>query len=123
MQKKTEIFNFIVSRRITNTVQYMKKRYDLNRSDSVKVCGLTSCNDDKQEYMANVTSKIEQLKRNLQKWSHRALSFNGRMISKNFWCVTNCLCTAILCNEPERLEINRESYLCICKWTFQCKWA
>jgi len=78
--EKTEIFNFIDSRRITNTVQYMKKRYDLIRCDSVKVCGLTVCNDDKQEYLANVTSKIEQLKRNLQKWSHRSLSFNGRMI-------------------------------------------
>ena len=78
--EKTEIFNFIDSRRITNTVQYMKKRYDLIRCDSVKVCGLTVCNNDKQEYLANVTSKIEQLKRNLQKWSHRSLSFNGRMI-------------------------------------------
>jgi len=77
---KTEIFNFIDSRKITNTVQYMSKRYDLIRCDSIKVCGLTVCKDEKQEYMANVTSKIELLKRNLQQWSHRSLSLNGRMI-------------------------------------------
>jgi hypothetical protein len=77
---KTEIFNFIDSRKSTNIIQYMNKRYDLIRCDSIKVCGLTVSKDERLEYMANVTTRIESLRRNLQRWSHRSLSLNGRMI-------------------------------------------
>jgi hypothetical protein len=77
---KTEIFNFIASRKTSNIVRYLNKRYDLKRCDSVKVCGLTISKDERMEYDANVTSKIEYLKRILQNWSQRSLSINGRMI-------------------------------------------
>ena len=69
------------SRKTSNTINYMNRRYELKRSNSIKVCGLTICNDERQEYTANVTTKIESLKRNLQIWSHRSLSFNGKMMA------------------------------------------
>jgi hypothetical protein len=83
--EKTEFLLLNNSESKQITFNYYGKNFCVSSVGSIKICGLVFGIDNYEEYKNNVTEKITKLSYKLKLWSHRHLTFEGKiLLTKTF---------------------------------------
>ncbi len=83
---KTEILNLNPnSAKVQYKVQYNNQDIQIKTVLTLKICGISFCKSEEEEYTINVLDKIDKLKSKLKLWQNRHLTLEGKsLIVKTF---------------------------------------
>ena len=109
---KTEVLNFIPSRFRSSRISYMGQRYDLNRVDRIRICGIWLTSDEREEYKLNVMDRISIMESMVLSWGRRHLTMNGRMIIAKTFLMSQIVFPAqvLSIKKPEIKKIEKLIY-------------
>ncbi len=100
-ESKTEIMRLAKCNNFVSKIYSIETdltKFTVQSVESIKICGIVFSNNERIKYNANVTEKIERLKKKVLSWQYRGLSLGGKVLIVKTFGVSQLIYTMQVCN-------------------------